>query len=277
MKIDAHQHFWKYDPAEYEWISEEHSVLKRNFLPADLDPLLEENEIDGCIAVQARQSIEETRWLLELAASHHRVKGVVGWAPLCEPDIAERLDRYSQNSQLVSIRHVIQDEPDDHFILREDFNRGIQELAPRNLVYDILIYAKHLPQTITFVDRHPNQSFVLDHIAKPTIRAAAFDTGWQKRMLELGKREHVACKLSGMVTEVADATWETPLFEPYFETVLNAFGPNRLLAGSDWPVCLLRAEYTQWHQTIRAMIGSLSENEQSAILGENAARIYNLS
>lgn len=277
MKIDAHQHFWKYDPAEYEWISEEHAVLKRHFLPADLDPLLEENEIDGCVAVQARQSLKETRWLLELAASHHRVKGVVGWVPLCEPDIADRLDRYSQNPRLVGIRHVVQDEPDDRFILRDDFNRGIEKLEPRNLVYDILIFAKHLPQTISFVDRHPNQTFVLDHIAKPTIRAAAFDTDWQKRVLELGKRENVACKLSGMVTEVADPEWETPLFDPYFETVLNAFGPDRLLAGSDWPVCLLRSDYTPWYQMIHILISSLSESEQSAILGDNAARIYQLS
>jgi len=277
MKIDAHQHFWKYDPAEYRWISEEDVVLKRDFLPTDLDPLLRENGIDGCIAVQARQTIEETRWLLELAASHSKVKGVVGWVPLCEPNVAESLDRFSQSPFLVGLRHVVQDEPDDHFILREDFNQGVNELASRNLVYDILIFAKHLPQTIEFVDRHPELSFVLDHIAKPRIQAHSFDTQWQKGMLELGKRENVACKLSGMVTEVVGDHWEASLFIPYFETVLEAFGPARLMAGSDWPVCLLRSEYSRWHQTIRSLIRPLSASEQSAILGENATRVYQLS
>lgn len=276
MKIDSHQHFWEYTPAEYGWISEQHAAIKRDFLPSDLDPLLETNGIDACIAVQARQSIEETRWLLEIADSNLKVKGVVGWLPLCTSELISSLDQFSNNPRLVGVRHVIHDEKDDDFILRKDFNRGIQELGLRNLVYDILIFEKHLPQTIEFVDQHPNLQFVVDHIAKPRISTDAFDTSWQKNIVELGKRENVACKVSGMVTEVVDPQWNSDLLEPYIQTVIKAFGPSRLLAGSDWPVCLLRAEYTLWYRTLCLAIKSLSEDEQSDILGETATRIYKL-
>lgn len=276
MKIDSHQHFWKYNPSEYTWISEQHTALKRDFLPVDLAPLLEENGVDGCIAVQARQTIEETLWLLELADAHSEIKGVVGWVPICSSDLNASLDQFNENSKLAGIRHVIHDEKDDDYILGEDFNRGIRQLGPRNLVYDILIFEKHLPQTLQFVDQHPNLQFVVDHIAKPKISAAAFDKTWQKNILELSQRENVACKLSGMVTEVIDPQWDSSLLQPYFDTVLEAFGPDRLMAGSDWPVCLLRAEYTQWHQTLGAAIQSLSQDEQLDILGNTATRIYKL-
>jgi len=276
MKIDSHQHFWKYDPAEYGWISEEHTVLKRDFLPVDLEPLMAENNIDGCIAVQARQTIEETEWLLEISDANSTVKGVVGWVPLCTSECSASLDRFSENSNLVGVRHVIHDEEEDDFILRRDFNEGVRELESRKLVYDILIFEKHLPQTIQFVDQHPNLQFVVDHIAKPKISTATFDATWAENIFELSKRTNVTCKLSGMVTEVIDSRWDPHLLKPYFDAVLGAFGPDRLMAGSDWPVCLLRAEYTQWHQTIRSMIESLSEDEQSKILGLNACRIYRI-
>ncbi len=276
MVIDSHQHFWKYNKAEYGWISEELTVLKRDFLPVDLKPLMAKNTIDGCIAVQARQTIEETEWLLEISDANSAVKGVVGWVPLCTSECSASLDRFSESSNLVGVRHVIHDEVDDDFILRRDFNEGIRELGSRKLVYDILIFEKHLPQTIQFVDQHPNLKFVVDHIAKPKICASKFDSAWAENILELSKRTNVACKLSGMVTEVIDSKWDSHLLKPYFDTVLEAFGPDRLMAGSDWPVCLLRAEYTQWHQTIRSMIKSLSEDEQSNILGLNACRIYNI-
>ncbi len=276
MKIDSHQHFWKYDAAEYAWISREQTVLQRDYLPSDLDPLLEENGIGGSIAVQARQTIEETRWLLELSESNPKVKGVVGWVPLCRTDLNASLDLFSGNPKFVGVRHVIHDEKDDDYILREDFNQGIRQLGPRDLVYDILIFEKHLPQTIQFVDQHPNIQFVVDHIAKPRISSSAFDKNWQKSILSLSKRENVACKLSGMVTEVIDPQWSPSLLRPYFDTVLEAFGPARLLAGSDWPVCLLKAEYTHWHQTLCASIQSLSEDEQLDVLGNSASRIYKL-
>jgi L-fuconolactonase len=276
MKIDSHQHFWKYDAAEYAWISQEQTILQLDFLPSDLDPILEENGIDGSIAVQARQTIEETRWLIELSEENPKVKGVVGWVPLCRTDLNASLDLFTENTKLVGVRHVIHDEEDDDFILRKDFNEGIRELESRKLIYDILIFEKHLPQTIQFVDQHPNLKFVVDHIAKPKISAAAFDSTWAENILELSKRTNVACKLSGMVTEVIDSRWDANLLQPYVDTVLEAFGPDRIMAGSDWPVCLLRAAYTQWHQTIRSMIESLSEDEQSKILGLNACRIYRI-
>ena len=276
MKIDSHQHFWRYDPTEYGWISEQHTVLKRDFLPVDLEPLMAETNIDGCIAVQARQTIDETEWLLEISDANPAVMGVIGWVPLCRTDLNASLERLNENPKLVGVRHVIHDEKDNNFILRRDFNQGIRQLGPRNLVYDILIFEKHLPQTIQFVDQHPNLQFVVDHIAKPKICSARFDSTWAENILELSKRTNVACKLSGMVTEVIDSRWSPNLLKPYVDTVLEAFGPDRLIAGSDWPVCLLRAEYTRWHQTILSMTESLSEYEQSNILGQNACRIYNI-
>lgn len=276
MKIDSHQHFWNYNADHYGWMTEEHRVIKHDFLPADIDPLLVEAGIDGCIAVQARQTVGETQWLLKLSDQYSKIKGVVGWLPLSSPEIESSLDRFADHPKLVGIRHIVHDEEDDDYILRADFNRGIRALEPRDLVYDILIYEKHLPQAIQFVDRHPNIQFVVDHIAKPKIKADAFDEGWRTNIIELGRRKQVACKLSGMVTEVRDPQWNEDLLKPYFQTVLNAFGPDRLLYGSDWPVCLLRSGYAQWHQAVLNLIASLSANEQSEILGVTACRIYKL-
>ncbi len=277
MKIDSHQHFWNYRPEEYPWITDELSPIRRSFFPDDLEPLLDENGLFGSVAVQARQSIEETRWLLELASERDSIKGVVGWLPLESDDLSDSLDRFCGDPKFVGARHVIQDETDDQFILRPDFNRGVRALAARNLVYDILIFEKHLPQTIAFVDAHPETPFVLDHIAKPVIRADAFDANWERNIRLLAQRENVACKLSGMVTEVRDDNWDAALLQPYFDTVLEAFGPDRLLAGSDWPVCLLRASYNQWQKTLQEMLATLSYSEQAAIFGDNARRIYKLS
>lgn len=276
MKIDSHHHLWAINDTDYVWMSEAHAVIKRDFLPADLHPLLDADSIDGCIAVQARQMIEETRWLLDLAEQDARIMGVVGWVPLLENAGEPWLDEFAAHPKLVAVRHVIHDEPDDNFILREDFNAGIHQLAKYDLVYDILIFAKHLSQTLTFVDRHPMQPFVVDHIAKPNIRKDAFDDNWAKGIRDLAKRENVSCKISGIVTEVRDAEWNVELLRPYFDTVLEAFGPQRVLFGSDWPVCLLRTSYARWSAAVDELASALSDSEKSAFWGGNATRIYSL-
>lgn len=276
MNIDSHQHFWKYSAAEYPWMGEELAMCRRDLLPLDLEPLLDAAGLDGSIAVQARQIPEETDFLLDLAAKHPRVLGVVGWIPLCSPEVGRYLEPYAAHPKVVGFRHVIQDEPDDDFILRPDFQAGIRELGRYPLCYDILIFEKHLPQTITFVDQHPQISLVLDHIAKPEIHANQFSTTWAKNIRQLAEREHVTCKLSGMVTEVRGGIWDAEMLRPYFDTVLEAFGPQRLMFGSDWPVCLMRSSHQQWVETVNSWIAPLSADEQSAIMGGTAARVYGL-
>jgi L-fuconolactonase len=274
MKIDSHQHFWQYNPSDYVWMSEEHNVIRRNFLPEDLRPLLDACGIDGTIAVQARQMLAENDFLLELSCQNPLIMGVVGWIPLCDPNVDNYLAHYALHHKIVGFRHVLHDEPDDDFMLRKDFNEGIKALSRYNLCYDVLIFEKHLPQTLQFVDQHPGLTVIVDHIAKPRIQEGDFDFRWEKNIRQLAEREHVNCKLSGMVTEVSGGKWDFALLKPYFEVVLEAFGPDRLMFGSDWPVCLLQSEYHQWLETVINFIGKLSESEKSAIMGGNAARIY---
>lgn len=274
MRIDSHQHFWKYHQEDYPWMTDAHQAIRRDFLPEHLEPLLQSNEISGCIAVQAMQQLRETDFLLSLASENSIIKGVVGWVPFCDSAVEAHIERYSNNPSLVGFRHIIQDERDDNFMLRSDFNAGIRLLKHYSLNYDLLIFERQLPQSIQFVDMHPELSIVLDHIAKPNIRQATFDKNWAKNIRELAKREQVSCKLSGLVTEVKDADWNIEILQPYFDTVLAAFGANRLLFGSDWPVCLLRSEYNEWVSTVHTLISRLSPSEQTSIMGENAARIY---
>jgi L-fuconolactonase len=274
MRIDSHQHFWKYNTSDYIWMSDEHQVIKRDFLPSDLQHLLDGNAIDGTIAVQARQMLSETDFLLDLADKYSIIKGVVGWIPLCNPQAEEYLAQYAVQKKIVGFRHVLHDEPDDNFMLRQDFNAGIKALSRYSLCYDVLIFEKHLHQTIEFVDRHPNLKMVVDHIAKPRITQNAFDHTWAENIRQLAKRSHVSCKLSGMVTEVRDGLWNEELLKPYFDTVLEAFGPSRLMFGSDWPVCLLRSTYADWVDTVSSLISTLTFSEQTAIMGGNAARVY---
>ncbi len=276
MQIDSHHHFWKYDPVQYEWIGPDMSVLKRDFLPADLADEIEPAGIDGVVSVQARQTVEETAALLAMAAEHEFIHGVVGWVPLASPDVAAVLEPLAQSPCLKAVRHVVQDEPDDAFILGDEFNRGVSQLKRFALVYDILIYARQLANSIRFVDRHPDQSFVLDHIAKPMIQAAEFPRAWADELRGLARREHVVCKFSGVVTEVRDAAWSAELIRPYWDAALEAFGPKRLMFGSDWPVCLLRSGYGQWVSTVRELIADLTPAEQSDIMGANACRVYGL-
>jgi len=277
MRIDAHHHLWRYVPAEYPWISDRMPVLKRDFLPADLEANLAAAHVDGSVAVQASQTVDETRWLLELARAHAAIRGVVGWVPLIDPKVEDKLAPLAGDPHLRGVRHILHDEADDEYALRDDFNRGVDRLRSFHLVYDVLIFAKHLPVAIRFVDRHPNQPFVLDHIAKPTIAADRFDVDWARGLRELAKRPHVACKLSGVVTEVRDPAWTRELIAPYVETALEAFGPDRLMFGTDWPVCLLRTSYVDWTETVAALIGQLSKTEQEAVWSGTAKRVYGLS
>lgn len=274
MRIDSHQHFWTYNTTDYVWMTEEHDILRRDFLPSDIHPLLDASGIDGTIAVQARQMVAETDFLLSLAESDPRILGVVGWLPLADPGLPALLEAYARRKPIVGFRHVVHDEPDPDFILRPDFNRGVSALAAYPLCYDILIFERHLPQAIRFADLHPDIRLVVDHVAKPVIRRGVFDRAWADNIRILAERPHVTCKLSGMFTEVRDTRWDLPLLQPYFDTVLEAFGADRLMLGSDWPVCLLGGSHRQWVETVETFIAPLSASEQAAILGGTAARTY---
>ncbi len=276
MTIDAHNHFWRYAPAEYSWIDDSMAVIRRDFLPADLREVAEPRGVAGTIAVQARQSLEETRWLLAQAAADPFVRGVVGWAPLADPGIAGILDELATARALRGLRHVVQGEPDPGFLARADFNAGLRAVGDRDLVYDLLIRAAQLPAAIDLVDRHPRLSFVLDHIAKPRIDGPP-PPEWRAAITDLARRENVACKLSGLVTEVVGRAWTPGLLAPYFEVVLEAFGPSRLMFGSDWPVCLVASDYARWFRFVEGALAPLSADERAAILGGTATATYRLT
>jgi len=278
MTIDSHHHFWNYSPAEYGWIGEEMEVLKRNFGPDELKPLIDEAGIDGVVSVQARRSGKENDDLLTHATQHDWIRGVVGWVDLTREDVADHLAKYAAHKKFVGVREVLQDLEDDAYCLRADFNHSVARLREFDLVYDILIFHRHLRNSIDFVDRHPDQVFVLDHIAKPDIQSAEPAEEWAKNIAELAKRERVFCKVSGLVTEIAPAIpqWTPELLRPYFDTVLEAFGPDRLMFGSDWPVCLLRSDYGRWSDTVTGFIDGLSADEQAAIRGGTTMRAYRL-
>jgi L-fuconolactonase len=274
-RIDAHHHLWRYSKAEYAWIKEAMKGIARDFLPSDLEKEAAASGIQGTVAVQGRQCLEETHALLEFTGASSLIRGVVGWAPIASPELPGILEQWRQHRKLVGLRHVVQDEPDEQFLLRREFNTGICQLRKYSLVYDILIYERHLPAAIAFVDRHPNQIFVLDHIAKPRIRELQLEP-WSKNIRELGRRQNVFCKLSGMVTEADWANWQPANLRPYLDVVLEAFGPKRLMAGSDWPVCLLASTYSRWWSTLNEYLQALSAGEQNLILGEVASTVYSL-
>jgi L-fuconolactonase len=275
MRIDAHQHFWKYSPAAYDWIGEEMTVLKRDFMPGDLLPLLAANGFDGAIAVQACQTVEETQWLLELAKQSDFIKGVVGWVDLCAPDLPATLEALANQPRFVGVRHIVQGEPDDQFMLCNDFQRGIASLAGFGLTYDLLLYPRHLPVAVKLVQRFPQQPFVLDHIAKPVIAHGLLEP-WAHYIGELSKHENVCCKLSGMVTEANWKQWKSEDFRPYLDVVFEAFGPNRLMIGSDWPVCTVSATYAETIAIVNDYIHELAPAQQDQILGANCASFYGL-
>jgi len=276
MLIDSHHHLWEYSEDQYSWIRDDMSVLRHDFLAPQLSQVAAECDVDGFVSVQARQSVQETIDLLEIAAAEPLIRGVVGWVPLADPDVSAVLDQFSGAELLKGVRHVVQDEPDDQFILGDDFNRGVALLKDRGLVYDVLIFARQLAASIQFVDRHPQQPMVLDHIAKPTIRSADFDAAWERDFRELARRENVTCKFSGVVTEVRDPQWSRDAIHRYWEVALEAFTPKRLMFGSDWPVCLLRCQYSDWLATVRQLASELSAQEQSDFFSGNAIRDYHL-
>ena len=277
MRIDSHQHFWRYSPAEYGWMDDRMTRIQRDFLPQDLAPLLAACGLDGAVAVQARSSLEETRFLLELAREHDCLKGVVGWADLCALDLDAVLDELCQEPLLRGLRHVVQDEPDDDFLRREDFQAGVRKLAARGLVYDILIYPRQLDAAVAFAAALPDQPFVLDHLAKPDIAGARTDN-WRGGFRGLAAMDHVLCKVSGMVTEAKWNAWQPDDFRAYMDEALDAFGIDRLMFGSDWPVALLAADgYQDVYQLVADWAQQLSEDEQAKLFGGNAARFYGLS
>lgn len=276
MILDAHHHLWTYSTEEYEWIDVGMQRIARDFTIEDLRAAAEPCGVVGSVAVQARQTVEETTDLLRMANASDFVKAVVGWLPLREDRLGGLLDGLASEPKLKGLRHVVQDEPDDRFLLRDDFNRGVAETLSRGLTYDILIFERQLPAAIEFADRHPNGRLVLDHIAKPAIAAGAEIGPWRAQLTELAERPNVSCKLSGVVTEADWSGWTAGTLRPYFDAALEAFGPGRLMYGSDWPVCLLASEYDRWFNVVQEWASALSASEQNAFYYQNTIEAYQL-
>ena len=272
MRIDSHQHFWTYTETEYPWIPKG-SPLQRDWLPKDLAPLLATAGLDGSIAIQAQQTVKESLWLLTRADHSTMIKAVVGWVDLRSERIEEQLAELSKHRKFVGVRHVVQDEPDDNFMLRPEFLRGFGRLKQFKLTYDILIYPKQLPAAIELAKRFPQQPFVLDHIAKPFIKAGVISP-WREQIRELAKSENVLCKVSGMVTEANHSSWRSADFKPYLDVVFEAFGQDRLMYGSDWPVCLLAGSYEKVFGLIEEYARQLTDAARASFFGSNAARFY---
>jgi L-fuconolactonase len=276
LSIDAHQHFWKFDPFRDSWITDEMSVIRRDFLPGHLLPVLESAGLDGCVAVQADQSEHENDFLLEYADRYDFIKGVVGWVDLQSPAVNERLAYYSKFPKLKGFRHILQGEKDRALLLRPAFKNGIGLLRQYGYTYDILIYPDQLGYTREFVAAFPDQPFVIDHIAKPHIRDRKITEEWKAAIRAVAQYENVYCKISGMVTEADWKNWSLDDFRPYLDTVVEAFGTKRILYGSDWPVCLVAASYSDTLQIVRDYFSSFSRAEQQGFFGANAIKFYNL-
>lgn len=273
MNIDSHQHFWSYSAQQYTWMRPEQGILKRDYLPPDLEPLLRATGFEGTIVVQARQILEETRWLLELADRYPLITGVVGWVDLQSPTVRDDLARFAAHPRLRGVRHLLQDEADDEFALRPAFQEGIRVLAEFDLTYDICIIERQLPEALQLVYRFPDQPFVLDHIAKPRIKDRFFEP-WASNLRRLAGFPNVVCKLSGLVTEADWLAWQPSDLTPYLDVVFDCFGPRRLMIGSDWPVCTLAAPYEKVMGIITDYIAELSPHEQKMILGDTARMAY---
>ena len=276
MIVDAHQHFWQYNPREYAWIDERMGVLKRDFLPQHLERLISAHGVDRTIVVQACQTDFETRWLLERSQAYPFIAGVIGWVDLQADDIEDRLEPLAADEKLIGIRHVVQSEPDDAFMLRPAFRRGVAALAPHGLVYDILIYPRHLPVASDFVGHFDNQTFVLDHLAKPDIRSRAID-GWARDLRRLAQHPHVWCKVSGLITEADWERWTPKDLEPYLDVAFDCFGADRLMIGSDWPVCTVAGDYARTMAVVTEYLAARPSHERGAVLGSNAIRFWNLN
>jgi L-fuconolactonase len=275
MKIDTHQHFWKYNRRDYVWMSEDMDKLRKDHLPADLLPLMTTAGISGTVAVQARQSLEESAWLLQLADEYSFIQAIVGWVDLSSDRVVEQLEGLAQHPKFRGVRHVVHDEPDDNFMLGKSFLHGLSLLKRFGLTYDLLLFPRHLPIACDVVKRFPDQPFVLDHIAKPSVKTREMEP-WARDLKRLAGFDNVSCKLSGLVTEAKWDSWKPKDFEPYLDVVLSAFGPHRLMIGSDWPVCTLAAEYTLVIKLETDYIGRLSSDEREAILEKNPIKFYSI-
>jgi len=273
-RIDSHQHFWKFDPIRDSWIDDSMKNIQRDFLPEDLQPLLTENQFQGCVAVEADQSEVQTNFLVDLASKNDFIKGVVGWVDLRNENISERLHHFSANTIIKGFRHVVQAEADD-FMLRNDFRNGIAALKEYDFTYDILIFHRQLPAAIDLVNRFPEQKFVIDHIAKPNIKLGEIDF-WEKNIREIAKAENVVCKVSGMVTEADWNNWKPADLKPYLDVVFESFSTNRLMFGSDWPVCNIAANYSEVVGTLEHYLTQFTTAEQDKVWFENAKSFYKL-
>ncbi len=275
LRIDAHQHFWKFDPVRDSWINEEMRAIQRDFLPADLEPVLKQNGMDGSVVVQSDQSVAENEFHLQHATSNDFIKGIVGWVDLRANDIEEQLQELSRHKKLKGFRHVLQAEPDPAFMLQPNFIRGISHLRKHGFTYDILIYPKHLSYAKQLVAALPDQPFVIDHMAKPLIKDQMIED-WKKDMAVIARHENVSCKISGMVTEADWKNWKKEDFRPYLDVTFEVFGSKRILFGSDWPVCLVAASYERMMEIVQNYISEFTEQEQADFWGGNAVSFYNL-
>ncbi|MDO3624791.1 amidohydrolase [Mucilaginibacter sp. BT774] len=277
QRIDAHQHFWKFDPVRDNWINSDMSVIARDFLPNDLLPLLERNNIDGTVVVQTCHMDEDNHFMLELADQYSFIKGVVGWVNLQSIKVEDKLKYYHERyPKMKGFRHVLQSDPDDQLMLRDSFTNGISLLNKYNFTYDILIYPKHLKYAAQLAAEFPDQKFVVDHLAKPHIKTKEIDS-WKRDIEALSKHLNVYCKVSGMLTEADWYSWKTEDFMPYLDTVFNAFSINRVIYGSDWPVCKLAGGYNRALEILQIYTSRFSEREQAQFYGGNAIEFYNLT
>ena len=275
MIIDTHQHFWYYNPVNHDWIDNEMATIRRDFLPEDLKQVYKEHDITGCIAVQADQTLEENSFLLNLAAEHDFIKGVIGWVDFQSDSVQNELEYYAEMPLMKGYRHVVQGEPDNSFLLRKSFLNGISKLKNTGAVYEILVFSHQLPAVLEFIKLFPEQQFVIDHMAKPYIKEGYIDS-WALLMRAIAKHENVSCKISGMITEADYKTWKTIDLMPYVNVVLEAFGPQRIVYGSDWPVCLVAGSYAQVLSVARDFAGQLSKEERELFFYKNAQRIYTI-
>lgn len=275
MRIDAHQHFWNYDPVKHGWINNNMSVLKRDFLPQHIAGLLQDNNIDGCVSIQADQSENETMFLLGLAEQYSFIKGVVGWIDLQSQDVEERLEKFSGYQGLKGFRHILQDEDNRSLMLTTAFKKGISCLNKYDYTFDLLVYPDQLTYTLELVKLFPGQKFVLDHLGKPSIKSGEIES-WRKEIIALAELPNIHCKISGFVTEADWRDWNKDDFYPYFDVILKAFDIDRLLFGSDWPVCLLAAQYQEVYSIAEDYFASCSNEEKEKIFGNNAVAFYNL-
>jgi L-fuconolactonase len=275
MRIDAHQHFWRFNPGEYDWIDDSMASIRRDYLPADLRVELAKSGFDRSVAVQVRQTLDETRWLLALSDRHPEIAGVVGWVDLRADNVREQLETFRDHPRFVGVRHIVQSEPDDRFLLNADFCRGVGMLAEFGLTYDILVYERHLATAAEFVSRFPRQRFVLDHLGKPDIRSRHL-VSWTRDLRALAKHSNVYAKLSGLVTEADWKQWTVEQIYPYLDAAFECFGEKRLMIGSDWPVCTLAADYARTMGLVTEYLRRLPDGDREAVLGGNAQRFWRL-